>query len=102
MVSNGVRERLRRPLTGYQGAVVLIVVLTLSAASLFISLRATRISEDRERAARLESERAWCSVLITIDNAAPSNEELAAGIRYLRTRNCPPADPNRPLPSITK
>jgi hypothetical protein len=79
---------------------VLVVSLTLSAASLFIALRANQASENRERAARLASERAWCSVLTIIDNAKLSNKELARGIAELRMRNCPPSDPQRPLPSI--
>lgn len=92
------REHLRRPMTGYQGLVVLIVAVSLAAASLAISLRANQRSEERERQARHASEQAWCSIIITMDDryqqtppTTAAGRNMAAGIANLRsTLRCPP------------
>lgn len=98
-------------MTGYQALVVLVVAFTLAGAALLISLRANKVSENRERAARLESERAWCAVLVTLDDAyrIPGQEpktstgrNVAEAISALRGRNCPPQSFNAPLPSTKK
>jgi len=102
------KSKLNKPLTGYAGAVILITAISLSLAALLIGLRANEVSENRERAARQASERAWCSVIIVMDDsyrqvppATPAGKKLAEGIAGLRMRNCPPQPLDAPLPSTT-
>lgn len=95
------REHLRRPMTGYQGLVVLIAAFSLAAAALALSLQANRRSEAREQQARRASEQAWCSIIVTMDDryrqtppTTAAGRNMAAGIANLRTTlRCPPPPP---------
>ena len=87
-----------KPVTGYVLAVVLLVCISLTLATTLLALVANKRSEERERAARLASERAWCSVIITLDESyretppsTAAGKHVAEGIARLRTQfRCPP------------
>ena len=87
-----------KPVTGYSLAVILIICISLTVATTVLALAANKRSEARERTARLTSERAWCSVIITLDDSyretpptTPAGKNVAEGIARLRTQfRCPP------------
>ena len=83
----------------YSWLVVVLVPIMASVAVLVVSLRVNQRSIERERTARVASERAFCQILVLIDNSYHQSRpvkgtpsyDLSRAIANARTVNhCPP------------
>ncbi len=93
-----VRQGVMRP-GWYWWAAMLASSLVVGVVAVVIALHVNAESDRKAELARRESERKWCSIVITLDSAyrqqppqTPTGQELAESIAGLRSSlHCPPA-----------
>lgn len=83
----------------YSWLVVVLVPIMASVAVLIVSLRVNQQSIKREHAAFVQSQRAFCGIVILLDDTyrlkppppGSTTERLAQAVAYARAaNNCPP------------
>lgn len=94
--------------TWWAWVVVVVVPMLVAALGMMVSLSVNARSIERERLAREESQRAFCAIVVLLDDSyrrnppsTPAGRELARAIAQARNANrCDAA--NRTLPSPSK
>jgi hypothetical protein len=82
----------------YSTAAILASSLVMSLASMGIALHVNAESDRKAEVARVESERKWCSIVITLNDSyreqpptTATGKNVAAGIAELaKSLDCPP------------
>jgi hypothetical protein len=75
----------------YRWFVLVITCLGLAVGSMLVSIHASQVALDRERAARRQTEKAMCVIVVTLDSAYRANppgtetgRKVARGMADLR------------------